>query len=185
MERDRDILYIFTDKQVVFSVEQICSKNWIFCQQNANLGRDSVRGMANWFPFLNTNFVELGSGVDDVPGWCCDGAYVELGFRWRWWLADVTLLVSIEPNGENSMLTTLNTSLAWLTNAFSPFFLLFCIILMWKEKKNYASCEKISHKEEKKPAKRHILTIKQETQNSFTGQNIHQSESQMGEEREW
>ena len=26
-------------------------------------------------------FVELGSGVDDMPGWCRDGAYVELGFR--------------------------------------------------------------------------------------------------------
>ena len=28
-----------------------------------------------------TFFVELGGGVDNVPGWCCDGAYVELGFR--------------------------------------------------------------------------------------------------------
>ena len=26
-------------------------------------------------------FVELGGGVDDVPGWRRDGAYVELGFR--------------------------------------------------------------------------------------------------------
>ena len=26
-------------------------------------------------------FVELGGGVDDVPGWCLDGAYVKLGFR--------------------------------------------------------------------------------------------------------
>ena len=26
-------------------------------------------------------FVELGGGLDDVPGWCRDGAYVELGFR--------------------------------------------------------------------------------------------------------
>ena len=26
-------------------------------------------------------FVELGGGVDDVPGWCRDGAYVKLGFR--------------------------------------------------------------------------------------------------------
>ena len=31
-------------------------------------------------------FVELGGGVDDVPGWRCDGAHVELGFRWSWWL---------------------------------------------------------------------------------------------------
>ena len=33
--------------------------------------------------FLGTfrTFVELGGGVDDVPGWCRDGAYVELGFR--------------------------------------------------------------------------------------------------------
>ena len=27
------------------------------------------------------SFVELGSGVDDVPQWCRDGAYFEFGFR--------------------------------------------------------------------------------------------------------
>ena len=27
------------------------------------------------------SFVELGGGVDDVPRWCCDGAYIEFGFR--------------------------------------------------------------------------------------------------------
>ena len=26
-------------------------------------------------------FLELGGGVDDVPGWCRDGAHVELGFQ--------------------------------------------------------------------------------------------------------
>ena len=30
---------------------------------------------------FDSSFVELGGGVDDVPGWCSDGAYVELGFR--------------------------------------------------------------------------------------------------------
>ena len=30
---------------------------------------------------FSNSFVELGGGVDDVPGWCCDGVCVELGFR--------------------------------------------------------------------------------------------------------
>ena len=28
-----------------------------------------------------STFVKLGGGVDDVLGWCRDGAYVKLGFR--------------------------------------------------------------------------------------------------------
>ena len=41
------------------------------------------------------HFVELGGGVDDVSGWCRDGAYVELGFQWRWWLTDMTVFLIV------------------------------------------------------------------------------------------
>ena len=41
------------------------------------------------------HFVELGGGVDDASGWCRDGAYVELGFQWRWWLTDMTVFLIV------------------------------------------------------------------------------------------
>ena len=40
-----------------------------------NLAPQSLKECKNIYSFL-----ELGGGVDDVPFWCCDGAYVEFGF---------------------------------------------------------------------------------------------------------
>ena len=37
--------------------------------------------MADKHGYDGNYFVELGGGVGDVPGWCRDGVYVELGFR--------------------------------------------------------------------------------------------------------
>ena len=38
-----------------------------------------------FYPYVTgqdvSTFVELGGGVDDVQGWCRDGANIELGFR--------------------------------------------------------------------------------------------------------